>query len=478
MVRRKFTARLLVMGLVLLCFVSACAPVATPASSSPPSPTFTVNSPTSIPTVTPLPPTPTATPTPQVSLSGRIVDNETGEPIVEANVSVSDQTATTNTKGEYALAGLPPGQVVLSVTVEGYDPGLSPILTLTAGAPQVVDLTLFPINTSSYPSNPMLTNPVDPNGAPTPEEAERLARLQGLTDGVISIEETKLRGEFLVNYKIGDDVRAAVADLSHEVWKLTDDTGQVWYIIKVCGNLATRMPQEVTIPTPESQPQPVMAEVLVDELTLYSCASEECDEAATVPLGTQVEVGGCLADGGWCQVSWDGVVSWCTGNALRQLAVVEVEGPTATIASAEVRKIAFLSTRDHLGQPSPNFEVYLMNSDGSQQTRVTRSGLCPYSGCSLSWMPDITQLYVSCGSPSNSVELSESTINPWDFSISDNGQFAQFSPDGSEKVKLADVFARQSSWSPDGTRIAFECGIPGVTQYPIPWTFVSSTARA
>lgn len=38
--------------------------------------------------------------------------------------------------------------------------------------------------------------------------------------------------------------------------------------------------------------------------------------------------------------------------------------------------------------------------------------------------------------------------------------------DGSDKVKLVDVFVRQSAWSSDGTRIAFECGIPGVTQYP------------
>ena len=72
----------------------------------------------------------------------------------------------------------------------------------------------------------MLTNPLDPSGVPTSEEAERLAHLQGLTGKVVSIEESKLRGKWLVNYKSGDDIRAAVADLRHEVWKLTDEAGQ------------------------------------------------------------------------------------------------------------------------------------------------------------------------------------------------------------------------------------------------------------
>lgn len=441
MIRLKTLAVSIIIGLLLL-FVSACTSAATPAPSFTPLSTSTANLPTPTPTdtpippsptTTPLPPTPTSTPTPQVSLSGRIVDNETGELIASANVSVGDQRATTNTKGEYALTGLPLGQYVLSVTYEGYDPGLSPIITLTAGEPQTVDLSLFPAGTSPYPADPMLTNPVDPSGAPTPEEAERLARLQGLTGEVVEIKETKLTNEWLVNYKIGSDIRAAVADLSHEVWKLTDEFDQVWYIIKLCGNLASRIPPEVILPTPEPRPQPLLAEV-VDELTLYTCALEECATAATVPLGAQVEVGGCLADGGWCQVSWDGIAGWCTGDALRQLVVAEavpvVEAvlPTATPALAVITtengKIIFNSVLN--GERT----YYIMNVDGSNLTPYTE-----IHGGYGDWLLDGARI-----------------------AFSHEQDIYVMNSDGSGLMNLTNHPAYDSDpiWSPDGRQILFK----------------------
>ena len=48
---------------------------------------------------------------------------------------------------------------------------------------------------------------------------------------------------------------------------------RVWFIIKLCGNLAARISADVTIPTPEPQLQSLLAEVLVDALTLYTCAA-------------------------------------------------------------------------------------------------------------------------------------------------------------------------------------------------------------
>jgi hypothetical protein len=232
-------------------------------------------------------------------------------------VSAGTATVATNADGRYALTGLPPGQYVLSVTHPDYDPGLSSIFNLAATEVLEVDLALYAPDTSPYPQDPMLTNPLDPNGAPTKEDAERLARVQGLTGEVVSIRETKLSGEFLVNYKIGDDIRAAVTEVRHEVWELINDAGHKWWIIKVCGNLVSRLPKEAPIATPVPRPLPPLAEVVVDGLTVRTCASDECPEVGTVPPGERVEVFGCLADNSWCEVSWSGVRGWCTGQSLR-----------------------------------------------------------------------------------------------------------------------------------------------------------------
>ncbi len=215
-----------------------------------------------------------------------------------------------------------PGQYVLSVIHEGYDPALSSILALNQDQIATFDLGLYATDTTPYPADPMLTNPLDPKGAPTPEDAERLARLQGLIGEVVSIRETKLRGDFLVNYRIGDDIRSAVATIDHEAWELTDETSRKWWIIKACGNLASPLPVDVTVATPKPRPLPPMAEVAVDTLRVRACASETCAEVGIVQRGMRVEVFGCLADGGWCQVGLSGGGrGWCTGGSIRQLAV-------------------------------------------------------------------------------------------------------------------------------------------------------------
>jgi hypothetical protein len=140
----------------------------------------------------------------------------------------------------------------------------------------------------------MLTNPVAPNGAPTAEDAERLARLQGLMGEVVGIQETRLSGEYLVNYKIGDEVRTTVTELNHDVWELTEDAGQKWWILKVCGNLVSPLRAEMVVATPQPRPLPPMAEVITDKLSVRACASEACAEIGTVQRGARVEVLGCL----------------------------------------------------------------------------------------------------------------------------------------------------------------------------------------
>jgi hypothetical protein len=437
-----------------------------------------INTPQPSRTVTPAEPTPMPT-SQSAAVSGRILDQDTSQPIAGATVRVGTATATTDAEGRYTLTGLPPGQYVLSVIHPGYDPGLSSIFTLAAGQEHSLGLTLYASDTSPYPKDPMLTNPLDPNGAPTAEDAGRLAREQGLTGEVVDIRETKLSGEYLVNYKIGDEIRAAVAKINHDVWELTDETDRKWWIIKVCGNLASPLPAQKPIPTPKPTPFPPMAEVVGDELIVRACASEECAEVGTVPPGERVEVFGCLADNSWCGVSWSGVRGWCTERSLRQLAVATVipsatpvlptprPTPTPTVTPTIVApgegKIIFVgqdgairvinpdgsgetrltdgSAQDLYPAWSPdgrriafsrNFKIYIMDADGSNQTRLTNTN---NQEVGPDWSPDGQQIIFSL------------------FESPGKSGIYVMNTDGSGLTRLAD--GGWPAWSPDGQRIAF-----------------------
>jgi Tol biopolymer transport system component len=454
-------------------------------------PTFTpVPPPTSIPKPSPTATRvePTLTATPQSLLSGRILDQDTNQPITGAKVRVGAATATTDTEGRYTLTGLPPGQYVLSVTHPEYDPGLSSIFTLAAGQELSLDLALYAPDTSPYPKDPMLTNPLDPAGAPTAEYAERLARQQGLTGEVTKVEETKLHGAYLVNYKRGDEVRAAVATLDHDAWALTDQTGQTWWVIKVCGNLARLVPTEVVIATPQPRSLPPLAEVLADEVSVRTCASETCTEVGVLAQGSQVEVFGCLADGGWCQVGLsDGKRGWCTGKSLQQLGVatavpvIQAVLPTMTpgVVAAGEGKIAFNSNRDG------NYEIYVMNADGSDLTRVTDH---PAADMSPAWSPNGQQIafeserdsnwevYIMNADGSNLRRLTDHPAIDWCPSWSSDGQHIAFvsfrdgnqeiyvmNADGSGLARLTNhpAMDRNPNWSPDGKQIAFDSSRDG-----------------
>ena len=431
---------------------------------NPPEPTATLE-----PTFTPSPlrtdipiPTPVDTPTqepaplPQAGVSGRIINQETNQPITEAQVSADTQTATTNADGRYTLTGLEPGQYVLFVTHPDYDPGLSSIFTLVEGQELKVDLALYTPDNSPYPEDPMLTNPLDPNGAPTQEDAERLARMQGLTGKVVSIEETTLTGDYLVNYKIGDDIRAAVAEINHEAWELTDKTDRKWWIVKVCGNLASQLPEQAPIATPVPKPLPPMAEVLIDDLVVRACASEDCTEVGTAPRGSQMEVFGCLTGGNWCEVSWPGGRGWCTGESLRQLAVMTVipkttpvlptpaPTPTQEVTISAEGKIAFASDREG------NNEIYVINPDGSGLARLTNH---PGRDGAPAWSPDGQRIAFLTNrdgpDPQNCGRIGQPSCG-WEIYV--------MNADGSSSTRLTNLGALVLSdltWSPDGSRIAF-----------------------
>ena len=95
-------------------------------------------------------------------------------------------------------------------------------------------------------------------------------------------------------------------------------------------------------------------------------------------------------------------------------------------------KIAFVSTRDG------NQEIYVMNTDGSNQARLTNN---TYPDVEPAWSHDGSKIaYVSRVGEGN-----------WDIYVMD--------ADGSNQTRLTFNLAREGSpaWSPDGARIAFTC---------------------
>ena len=135
-------------------------------------------------------------------------------------------------------------------------------------------------------------------------------------------------------------------------------------------------------------------------------------------------------------------------------------------------KIAFTSERDG------NREIYIMNPDGSEQTRLTYNEI---DDITPSWSPDNTKIAFSSGTPlkihimnidgSNRTNLDSPGWGPvW----SPHGSKIAFTSvrtdyyapsvyimdaDGSNQTELAD-YASNPSWSPDGEKITYSTVSP------------------
>jgi Tol biopolymer transport system component len=107
--------------------------------------------------------------------------------------------------------------------------------------------------------------------------------------------------------------------------------------------------------------------------------------------------------------------------------------------SPDGNKIAFYSMRDVIpGYEGPPPEIYVMNADGSQQTRITNnetSDTCP------NWTPSGSHIAFT----SFHFSYMSSRINI-------------MRADGSEETLLVDTDGDEGCprWSPDGTRLIFE----------------------
>jgi len=104
--------------------------------------------------------------------------------------------------------------------------------------------------------------------------------------------------------------------------------------------------------------------------------------------------------------------------------------------------IAFISDRDG------SEEIYLMNADGSEQTRVTNNSALE---CFISWSADGSRM-AFCSSLQGGLEIF--VIDVIDISIASFG-----SPVRITNNSAMEMFP---TWSPDGLRIAYDSGISGI----------------
>ena len=129
------------------------------------------------------------------------------------------------------------------------------------------------------------------------------------------------------------------------------------------------------------------------------------------------------------------------GSGAANLTKAPASGDNAAAWSPDGTRIAFHSQR---GAPS-NTDVYVMNADGSNQTRLTTDANVD---AVPSWSPDGTRIV-----------FRRNTLGQQD------GDIWAMNADGSGEVKLTEDTAADDNpaWSPDGTKIAFNSARGGTS---------------
>jgi Tol biopolymer transport system component len=117
--------------------------------------------------------------------------------------------------------------------------------------------------------------------------------------------------------------------------------------------------------------------------------------------------------------------------------------------SPDGKKIAFSSERDATQENFGNSEIYTMNADGSKQTRLTNNDAYDREP---SWSPDGKKI---------------AFVTNRDDHKSDNGEIYIMNADGSGVTRLTNSSAddESPSWSPDGKKIAFVSNRDNPEQY-------------
>ena len=197
-----------------------------------------------------------------------------------------------------------------------------------------------------------------------------------------------------------------------------------WQPLRFPGRLAfTSYPGEIYVLTFNGTP-PV-------NVTNYDLAIDE--HAAWSPLGTQIAFNsyrdGALSGSEIYVMNADGSGQTRLTNSVR-----EDDGPAW---SPDGTRIAFRSARDQSAGSTFN-EIYVMNSDGTGQTRLTNNSAF-YVDEAPAWSPDSTRIAYHVRSL---VDLGIRVMNA----------------DGSNEIPLTSGASGSDldpAWSPDGTKIAF-----------------------
>jgi Tol biopolymer transport system component len=137
-----------------------------------------------------------------------------------------------------------------------------------------------------------------------------------------------------------------------------------------------------------------------------------------------------------------------TGSSARRIRSIYVEYPSW---APDGKRVAFMSPTPY---GTENYEIYVMNVDGSGLRRLTNS---PGPDGWPAWSPDGDTIAFS----STRDDCRYSNEKPCD-SSGDIGPFHALyvmRADGSDQARVADRFAQFAAWSPDGEYIVFSPGL-------------------
>jgi len=182
------------------------------------------------------------------TIQGTVIDKNTARAVAGTKVTVGGKEGQSDAQGRFKVPGLAAGQYVLVSTKEGYDPAMSALLSLEAGASLNADVVLYPRGTTPRPVDPATTHKVEAGGAATANDARRLAQVQGVSQAVDKVTETKAQGNYVVNYKLDGRLASTVATLNHEAWLLTTQGGLNYTVLKSGGNLAVPLSPKLGLP--------------------------------------------------------------------------------------------------------------------------------------------------------------------------------------------------------------------------------------